>query len=230
MAARRWPAAAAAMMVAAVVAAGCARRESRHAEPAAASGPPPRDSLLAAIASRLEPWMPMWREAVPGFTLDSLTLGAAAPFHPKLDQILSDAFFDSPRRRRLFFRWSRDSAWVVDPNVYLDLDENGELEQEPDNAVALIDRREGRWERLMGCGTPCRFYDALWVGDRVFAEAAWYESDEEPGRWSPALHVFDLAGRRCWRYDGPAGPAERMTAFEHALVRRLGGQLVAAIP
>lgn len=174
--------------------------------------------------------MSLWGEAVPGFTLDSLRLAVASPFRPDFDQTMAEAFFDSPRRRRLFYRWSRDSAYAVDPNVYLDLGEDGELMAEPDNAVALIDRREGRWERLMSCGTPCQYFDALWVGDRVFAEAAWYESDDTPGRWSPALHVFDLAGHRSWRYDGPAGGPERLEAFRHALERRLTGHALAVIP
>jgi hypothetical protein len=228
-------AAAAARIVTALVAlatlvAGCARRESRREPDTAGQGPAAADSLLAAIASQLAPWLPMWREAIPGFTLDSLRLAAAAPFHPELDQPLHEAFFDLPRRRWIFQRWSPDSAFVVDPNVYLDLDDDGRLVVEPDNAVALIDRREGRWERLMGCGTPCRYFDALWVAQRIFAVAVWYESDAEPGRWAPALHVFDLSGRRCWRYDGPEGGAERVDAFQRALERRLAAHPVAAIP
>jgi len=222
-----WRTGAAVLVAVALI--GCARRESGAPDETPASGSAPRDSLLAAIAPRLAPWMPLWREAIPGFTLDSLRLVAAAPFHPELDQMLTEAFFDSPRRRRLFYRWSADSAYVVDPNVYLDFD-GGELVVEPDNAVALIDRGAGRWERLMGCGTPCRYFDALWVGDRVFVEAAWYESDEAPGRWAPALHVFDLAGHRSWRYDGPEGGPERVDAFQRAIERRLAGHPVAAIP
>ena len=215
-----------AFLLGALMLAACGRRD--HGAPLSDVSPAPRDSVLAAIAPKLNPWMPMWREAIPGFTLDSLTLGAAAAFVPELEQTLSDAFFDTPRRQRLFHRWSRDSAYSVDPNVYLDLADDGTLVTEPDNAMALVDRREGRWERLMGCGTPCRYFDALWVGDRVFVEAAWYESDETPGRWAPALHVFDLETRRSWRFDGPMGGPERLETFQRAIERRLAGHPVAA--
>src|SRR5258705_1444397 len=58
---------------------GCGRRETRRE---VVPSPPSRDSLISAIAPELEDWVGMWRTALPGFTLDSLSGGTLEKWQP----------------------------------------------------------------------------------------------------------------------------------------------------
>jgi hypothetical protein len=156
--------------------------------------------LINAIAPRLAPWLAMWREAMPGFTPDSLyRVGAAPAFRKGYVQPLKNVYPPPAEREPVFLilsAHSPDGRYNLIFDWYQHIgDSSGDVEigGEPDSAPLLLDLRGGVSNQFDACGTGCGFHWGVWLSPTRFALAGWHDADPT-GRWKQgSLKIYSIA-------------------------------------
>ncbi|MFN0149584.1 MAG: hypothetical protein ACKVU1_02605 [bacterium] len=174
-------------------------------------------------------WLREWQRVDAGVTLDRFRLGGRVSwsFTPQheFDPTSDWAVRTSSLRLR-----APDSLYAVNPWMTCEISEKG-FGFEPDVSVALFDLRSQRWGSIMGCGTPCLYDDAGWIGDRIVVVAQQTEYYPQDGPLFPdtvvivpGFAVFDLAESTLTSYSGPAVPAAKVADSEvrDYAMRRIG--------
>ncbi|HEV8479971.1 MAG TPA: hypothetical protein VGR66_04180 [Candidatus Eisenbacteria bacterium] len=139
----------------------------------------------------------MWREAIPGFGLDSLTReGRVQAFRGGDIQSVSDAreWIDSSAIAVLGEQ-SPSGHYRLVFNGYDDVIEgNGKIVigGDVDSAPVLMDLQHGTANRFEFCGTSCIFDYGCWLDSLCFALAGW-ESNEDGGGSRGFIGIYSLA-------------------------------------
>jgi len=91
--------------------------------------------------------------------------------------------------------------------------------EEPDSEVLLV-ARNGEAQRVLFCGTPCRWTHATWVDADRFVVAGFEEAFTETGEPAceegaalcvqPVYYLFDLRGENVIRFTGAPKALEEM--------------------
>jgi len=184
----------------------------------------PQDTLANGFsredAPRLRTWVGMWREAIPGFEVDSLTREGRAPAFRGGDiQSLSDAtsWIDSSSIAVLGEQSPGDHYRLVFDG-YQDVSESDgkiEIGGEPDSAPWLFDLRLGSANRFEFCGTSCVFDYGCWLDSLRFALAGW-EFDEESRGSRGFLGIYSLADSTRTRFVTRAVPEQSRKRYAAA--------------
>jgi hypothetical protein len=181
----------------AVMLAGCGRREGRQT-----TAVPPRapgDSLIHAIAPELTEWVAMWRAAIPGFTVDSLSREggwkwksgrtSAIEGDPEHRDNAEDLAFD------ILGIPSPDGRRILDIDDYQDVQVTGESAEaggEPDSRSVLIDTRARTETEIEFCGTYCGFHWGRWLSPDRFLLGGWQESTDDSEAFHGTMSLYDL--------------------------------------
>lgn len=183
---------------------GCGRRGAEHA-PAQAEADTLSNGLPRALVPKLEEWVAAWRQAISGFTPESLTCVSRVPFQFQSAQAGGGLkYVESVRSRAGILVLSPDSATAVDFDRYLDFDD-GEggfgIEREPDSAPMLLDFAGDTLWTVDFCGTSCFYDGGYWADARRFAlTGATRSGDQYDGPWQAFLEIRDLRTREASRW------------------------------
>jgi hypothetical protein len=211
----------AALVLAAALAAGCSRGgggEPPAIPPADSAGvgiptpvPAPEvegpDSLLLAIGPSLADWVMLWREADPGFSLDSLVPGGRRPLAVVTSQPPAVVMLSGDPRHDLLALVSPDSARLLQADMNAALERDGEmldLSRGARAALAVTDLADGRRHVLEESGPTMWFDDGAWLdAHRFFAWGTRTWPDQVPPVRG-LLEVVDLADSSVTTYWTPA--------------------------
>jgi hypothetical protein len=152
------------------------------------------DSLLNRARPALQEWVALWRDALPGFAVDSLWSDGTARWVPKFDRRQDPGFGRSWADRLLGLR-SPDGRHVLDIDSYLDIvpsHDTLDVGGEPDTQSTLEDRRTHALAVVAFCGTPCTFDWGAWLAPGVFALGGWSEVDGFETWYRGDLAIYSL--------------------------------------
>jgi hypothetical protein len=152
------------------------------------------DSLMNAIAPKLETWAALWRDVLPGFEVDSMWNVGATRWKPDFSEPGTDLFVDNGPESRLLLMPSDDGRYLLNVDWYLSfvpggdglVQDQGEVDSQP----RLVDLRLKRQMIVETCGTPCGFHWGGWVGPDAFAIGEWMTLDNEWAQGS--LTIYSL--------------------------------------
>jgi hypothetical protein len=178
-------------------------RDSASVPPAAPHdlGPPigRSDPLINGIASQLEPWVAMWRKALPEFQTDSLFREGTGPaFRAGRTESMEDidAWLKSNEASRVISAESPGGRYTLVFDVYLELEKAGGrvlVGGEPESSPLLLDRRTGTSNTFEFCGTSCGYQWGCWIDSVRFVLAGWRDGDETNDMTVGTLGVYSLA-------------------------------------
>lgn len=172
-------------------------------------------AIASVVESKLPIWVDLWRQAVPGFEVSKFSKTGEGAIKSESPDGSSCGSPQPNQLREIMYVYSPDKTRFVDPRVYLYLSENnGKIEGgfDADSAVALFDLRSNECKRVLFCGTPCGFDDAVWIDNNRFVVVGDHEhhpKNEErcavntKCTWVASLHVFDLSANVVTVYVGP---------------------------
>ena len=196
-----------------------------HVAPAQPTGPQVGrgDPLINRLRPRLEEWAVMWRNALPGFELDSLWAQDhahwAAVYSDTLDSLTKlrdspeDLAFDllglpSPDRRHIL---DIDSYQVIEP-----FGDQLEIGGEPDSKTDLFDLKRRRVTTLQVCGTGGGAHWAVWIDADRFALGQWREADDFGEWYQGQLSIYSLADSSVSSYATRIVPASDFARYRTA--------------
>jgi hypothetical protein len=167
-------------------------------------------ALVAQVRGALGGWAAIWRRHDPAFRLDSLRWRGPDSCRIEFTVPLSEAWFDTPEQRRHGWALSPDGTRALVTNAYRDWDPDRRTwGYEPDALTVLVDVLNGRWSRVMACGTPCRYDAGAWLDDARFVIAGSLR-DGMPERIAPQVWLFDVRRGLQWTATGPmVAPSDR---------------------
>ena len=150
------------------------------------------DTLLNGAAAALGPWVEMWRQAMPGFALDSLRRDAARRgLRDGTVQPLGDFAAMGSRDSLGVFRIdSPDGRYTVVLDRYQGIIDAGGvigIGGNVDSAPVLLDRAHGTANTFAFCGPACAFEWGAWVDASRFVIAGSVHAG--PGAASAAGYV-----------------------------------------
>lgn len=183
---------------------------------------PPQPSVLLpkqlevtapVINEKLSLWVRMWKEIKPDFSIASFTKISEQRIVP---EETARGEFPADEIKDFMRVYSPDRTKFVDAHASVGLTlENGVLTPmfEPDSSVELTDLQNKTVRRLLFCGTPCGFDDAVWIDSETFAVVGHTEYYPPSGEvrctvdttctYVATLHVFDLRQGKVSLYYGP---------------------------
>lgn len=173
------------------------------------------------IEEKLPLWVNMWRSSVPNFSISAFKKIEEKKIMVEVESLLDS---EDDKLDEMLRVYSPDKTKYVDPHLDIGIfEEDGKIQAglDVDSGVALADLTNKTWKRLMFCGTPCHFDDAVWINDDVFVvvgESEYYEGnscmDGNPCPHVATLDVFDLSNNTVTHYYGP--PIEKdMSGYLH---------------
>jgi hypothetical protein len=179
------------------------------------------DSLMLASTPALQPWVAMWREAMPGFALDSLHCGdSMAGLRGGSVQSLRDFTamgtrdslrvfsIDSPGERYtlVFDRYQG----IIDAGGVIGIGGN------VDSAPVLIDHRRGLANTFAFCGPACAFEWGAWIDSSRFAVAGSIGGTPNSGTPGGYLDVISIPDSTQVRYWTRALTTDELKAYRMA--------------
>jgi hypothetical protein len=225
------------------VAAGCSGRHAgreSHAtiatrdDSATAATPavpaPPRgtqvgrsDTLLNRARPVLAEWTELWRDALPGFALDSLWREGTSPWHPAFDR-REDPSFGRALADRLLGVTSPDGRHVLVVDSYVEVWRDGDTLQfgrEPDSQPTLADRRTHALAVVAFCGTSCGYDWGAWLSPDAFALGGSREVEGFDGWRQGDVAIYSLRDSSVTVWVTRAVPPARYELYDRAWYRWL---------
>jgi hypothetical protein len=192
--------------VVAILATSCSGGKTGH-RASAASPDTLANGLRRDVIPGLEPWLAMWRTAIPGMDADSLRFGGIAPAF-RAGHIQPSSDFDSLSREEsaafeaLTARSPDGRYRLIFDHYQVISEEDGEVDisGEPDSAPLLIDERRHLADTFEFCGTPCSFDWGCWVDSASFALGGSADIDSAPDSSRGVLGIYSLVDSTVTRY------------------------------
>lgn len=170
--------------------------------------------IVSVVENKLPIWINLWRQAIPGFKVSSFRKISEETIKPDVEYPYSPS--QQSKLREIIYAYSPDKTKFVDTRGGMELyEENGKLKAafDIDSDVGLIDLKSNKYNRLLFCGTPCGFDDAIWIDNNIFVvvgQTEYYPANGEERctvntkcTWVATLHVFDLTKNIVTLYYGP---------------------------
>ncbi len=179
------------------------------------------DSLILAIAPRIEPWVVMWRQAMPEFRPDSLIRVGVAPAFRGYVQPLKAMYPPSEEKKATFqilTASSPDGRYNLIFDSYLIIEQDaGEIDisGEPDSAPLLLDLLQGVSNQFEFCGTDCKFHWGVWLSPKRFVLAG-SQYDDPPGVLRGKVQIFSLDDSSVTTYVTRGAPPSRAGEYRLA--------------
>ncbi len=184
------------------------------------------DRLMNGWASQLGEWTAMWREALPGFMVDSTWGVRPQRWTPARRSVAGDL----ERRQatdltlQLLGIESPDGRYLLDVDAYQDVmvvGDSVEVGGEPDSQPVLIDRGANVEYPLQFCGTSCGFHWGRWLSPTQFALGGWQQADDY-GQWMQgSLAIYSIRDSTMRAYETRIVPARAFARYQAAWRRWL---------
>ena len=179
---------------------------------------PSQDTTLNIVASTIEQKLPLWINLWQGI-ISEFNVATFKEVNEKSIVPDMESAYDVSQQDKLYeliYVYSPDKTKFVNPRLGMELyNEDGKIKAAlgVDSGVTLVDLKNKQWKRLLFCGTPCSFDDAVWIDNNIFAVVGHSEYYPETGEERctvntkctrvATLHVFNLSKNIVTLYYGP---------------------------
>jgi len=174
--------------------AGCSRQKANHAVSDTLT-----NGIRRSAIPQLEPWLEMWRAAIPDLEADSLRSGGVASalrsgYVMPLTEFELLAKEEPIAFEVLSVRSPGGRYRLVFDRYQSIREEDGEVEigGEPDSAPILVDERLGHAHVFEFCGTPCGYDWGCWVDSVHFALGGWAQIGDQADSLRGVLGIYSL--------------------------------------